>query len=127
MHAREIEFGVDLPCPAEEEFLECPRRARTRWIDDSRQGNLHEKSFRARNRYQLEVPREYPRPVGNEVVLRERGVRVAARDHLREVAMHDAEASGEVGNLRSEQGIACRFSDQPFDRGTISRARRRLD
>src|SRR5262249_52652907 len=92
-HAGEIVFGIERPRAAEEELLECPRRLRTRRVDDPREGDLHEKPFRARNRHQLEVAREYPRPVGNKMVLREGDVGVAARHHLGKVAVHDAETA----------------------------------
>jgi hypothetical protein len=72
IHAGEIVSRINISCPAKEELLECPQGTRTQRINYATQGDLYEILLCARNRYQLEVLREYPRPIGHEVVLRER-------------------------------------------------------
>ena len=62
-HAREIKSGIHVSGPAEEEFVECRRGARTQRIGHAGQGDLRKKRLRARNGDKLELVRVYPRPV----------------------------------------------------------------
>jgi hypothetical protein len=96
VHAREIVSRVNVSCAAKEELVECPEDTRTQRINNATKGDLDEKLLRVRNGYELEVPWEYPRPIGNEVVLRERCVHIAASDHLGKVAVHNADATWKV-------------------------------
>ena len=64
--------------------------------------------------------REYPRPVGNEVILREGHVRITAYDHLGKIAMHNAEATWKMRYLRGEEGVGCGLPDQLVDSGAGS-------
>jgi hypothetical protein len=72
IHAREIIPGVHVSCSVKEELVEGLESARAQRMNNAAEGDLYEKLIRARNGYELEVPWEYPRPIGNEVVLRER-------------------------------------------------------
>ena len=99
---------------------------RSQRIDDAAEGDLHKKPLGARNGYEREVVWEYPRPIGNEVILREGRVGVAARHHLGKIAMHDADATREVRRLRGEELVGRRLSDQIVDRGTVPGAGFRL-
>src|SRR5262249_8702085 len=103
VHAREIVARVHVSCPSEEEFLEGFGGARTQRISDASECDPDGKALRACDRHQLEMVREYPRPIGNKVILRERHVRVAARHHLGKIAMHDADATGKVRRLGGEE------------------------
>ena len=49
------------------------------------------------------------------MILRERDIRIAARDHLRKIAMHDADPAWEIGDLGGKQCVGPRFSDQALD------------
>src|SRR4030095_17121913 len=77
--------------------------------------------------YELEMIRECPRPIGNEVVLREADVRIATGEHLGYISMSNTEAAGEVFNLFCEEGVGRRLSHQPLDRGAVAGARSRFD
>src|ERR1700716_2732250 len=101
-HARQIISGVDVSCPTKEELLEGPESTGTQRINHATEGDLQKKPLRARNGYELEVVWEYPRPIGNEVILRERCVHIAASDHLGKVAVHNADATWKVRYLRRE-------------------------
>src|SRR5260370_12549498 len=93
IHAREIVPGINVPCSAEEELVERLHSSRAQRISDASRGDLCKKPLRARNGNKLEVVREYPCPVGNEVIPCEGYVRITAGDHLRKIAMHNAEAT----------------------------------
>jgi hypothetical protein len=80
-------------------------------------------TLRACNRHKLEVVREYPRPIRNEVILREGYVRIAAGDHLGKIAMHNADTAWKVRHLRSEESIGSGYSDQLADRNAVPGAR----
>src|SRR5579872_6183408 len=49
VHAREIISGVDVPCTAEEEFIEGRHRTSPHRISDTSQGDLCKEGLRARN------------------------------------------------------------------------------
>ena len=61
------------------------------------------------------------------MVLRERYVRVVASDHLRKVAVHNAETTRKVRHLCREDSVGCRLADQPIDRGAVPGASCLLD
>ena len=63
--------------------------------------------------------REDPRPIRNEVILRERYVRITAGDHLRKIAVHDADAAWKVSHFRGEQSVGCGLSDQLVDSSAV--------
>src|SRR5712692_8457616 len=71
VHAREIVFGIDVPCTAKEEFFERLERTGTQRINDSAESDLYRKPLRSGDGDQLEVVWESPGPIGNEVILRE--------------------------------------------------------
>ena len=101
--------------------------AGTQRINYATESDLYEKLLSARNGYELEVFWEYPRPIGNKVVLRERYVRVVASDHLRKVAVHNAETTRKVRHLCREDSVGSGLADQSFEGGAISGASRLLD
>src|SRR6516162_2373593 len=84
------------------------------------------KPFGVRNGHEREVVWEYPRPIGNQVILRERHVGVAARHHLGKIAMHNADATWKVRRLRGEERVGCGLSDQIVDGGAVAGASFRL-
>ena len=96
-------------------------------MNNAAEGDLCEKLIRTRNGYELEVPWEYPRPIGNEVVLRKRYVRVTASNHLGEVAVHNANATRKIRYLGREDRVGCGLSDQTVHGGAVSSASRLLD
>ena len=51
--------------------------------------------------------------------MRERGIRMAAGDHLGKIAMHDADATRKVRRLGGEEGIGCGPADQLVDSSAI--------
>ena len=53
------------------------------------------------------------------MVLRERYVRAAASDHLRKVAVHNAETTRKARDSAAEDSVGCRLADQPIDRGAV--------
>src|ERR1700757_1488873 len=101
-HAREIVLGIYVSCSAEEELVERFHSSRAQRISDASQGDLCKKTLRAWNANKLEVAWEYECPVGNEVMPREGYVRITAGDHLRKIAMHDAEATWKTYLRRDE-------------------------
>src|SRR5262249_38663519 len=112
IHACEIVFGIDLSCPAKEEFLERLERAGAKRIKDPAEGNPRRKALRAGNRHQREVVREYSCAVGNEVMPSEGDVGIAAREHFGKIAMHDAEASGKTRHLRREERVSAGLAEE---------------
>src|SRR5499427_737180 len=115
IHAGEIISGIDVPRPRQEELLEGLQRTRTERSYYPAEGYLYKELLSARDGNELEVVREYPRPVGDEVVLREGDISIAAGDHLRKIAMHDAEAARKVGCFRGEDRVGGGRSDQRVD------------
>src|SRR5262249_57310265 len=93
---------------------------------DAAKGNLDGRPLRSRYGYKLEMIRECPRPIRNEVVLREANVRITTGKHLGYIPMSNAEATWEVLDLFCKEGVGRRFSDQPFDRSAVAGARSRL-
>src|SRR5258706_6185247 len=70
-HADEVMSRVDVSCPAKEEFLECFKGSGPHRINDAAEGDLHRKALRPRYGDQLEMIRERPRPIGDQMVLSE--------------------------------------------------------
>src|SRR5262249_61276563 len=101
-------------------------RAGTQRINGAAEGDLYKKTLGARNGHEREVVWEYPRPIGNEVILREGHVGVAARHHLGKIAMHDADTTREVRRLCGEELVGCRLSDEIVEGGTVPGAGLRL-
>src|SRR5262245_33073015 len=125
-HAGEIISGVNVSCPTKKELLEGFGSARTQRINDATERDLYKKPFCARNRYKLEVVWKCPRPIRNEVILRQGHVRVAAGHHLGKIAMHDADAAGKVRHLRCEELVGRLLSDQIVDCSTVPGASSRF-
>jgi hypothetical protein len=57
------------------------------------------------------------------MVLREADVGITPRDHLGDIPMSDAEATGKVVDLVGNEGLGGRLSDQPFDSGPVASVR----
>jgi hypothetical protein len=112
---------------AEEEFLERLRCPGAQRFNDAAKGDLDGKSLRSRDGHQLELIWKSARPIGNEMVLREADIGVTPRDHLRDIPMSDAEATGKVLDLVGKEGVGGRLSDQPFDGGPVAGVRACLD
>jgi hypothetical protein len=70
--------------------------------------------------HQLEVVRERPHPVRNEVILRKSNIRITAGDHFRYIAMRDAEATRKVFDFVGKEGVGSGLTDQRFDRSAIT-------
>src|SRR5438093_10297443 len=121
-HAREIISRIHVSRSTEEELLEGFGSARTQRIENASECDLHREALCSRDRHQFEMVWEYPRPVRDEVILRKRRVRVAARHHLGKIAMHDTDATGKVRHVRGEQCVGCRLSHQLVDSGTVPSA-----
>jgi len=49
------------------------------------------------------------------MILREGDIRIAAGNHLREIAMHDADATSKGRRLRGEEDVGCGVSDQAVE------------
>ena len=62
---------INVSRPAKEELLEGHERAWTQRINDAAERDLYKKPLGTRNGYQREMVWEYPRPIGNEVILGE--------------------------------------------------------
>src|SRR5262249_9141202 len=57
--------------------------------------------------------RECPRPIRNEVVLREADVRITTGEHLGYIPMSNTEAAWEVLDLFCKEGVGPSFSNPP--------------
>src|SRR5262249_53927123 len=112
IHAREIILGIDVSCSAKEKLPEGLESTGTQRISDATHGDVDKEPLRARNRDELEVVGEYPRPVGDEVVLREGHIRIAASYHLGKITMHYADATWKVRYLRGKEGVGRGLSNQ---------------
>ncbi len=112
VHGYEIISRINLSRAAEEELVKRLERARTQRIDGTSQGDLRKKRLGACNGHRLEVVREYPRPVRNEVMPCKGHVRITAGNHLGEIAMHDAEAPRKAPHLGGKQGVGTGFPQQ---------------
>src|SRR5215470_1043933 len=107
IHSREPVSGIHVLRTAKEKLVERLHHRGAQRISDTGEGDPREERLCARDGDAREVVWEDPRPVGHEVIPRERDVRVTAGDHLGKVSMHDSEATGETRYLRSEESI-CR-------------------
>src|SRR5215831_21126536 len=112
IHSREPVSGIHVLRTVEEELLERLHRPGAERITDAGEGDPREERLGTRNGDGREVIWEDLRPVGHEVIPRERDVRVTAGDHLGEVTMHDPEATGETRYLRGEEGIGRGLREQ---------------
>src|ERR1700730_8685474 len=91
-HARKIIAGIDVSGSTEEELLKRSKCTRTQRINYAAKRNLHKEPLCSRDGYRLEVVWEYPRPIGNEVMLREAYVRITTSDHFGYIAMRNSDA-----------------------------------
>src|SRR5215831_14514289 len=78
------------------------------------QSDLGKKRLGAWDGHDFEVVRKDPRPIRNEVMPGEGYVRIAAGNHLGEIAMHDAEESREARHLGGKQGVGGGLAEQCF-------------
>ena len=86
-------------------------------INATSKGDLRKKRLGAWHGHRPEVIREYPRPVGNEVIPSESHIRITAGHHLGEIAMHDAEATGKTPHFCRDERVASGFSEQRLGGG----------
>src|SRR6516164_2925850 len=86
-------------------------------INATSKGDLRKKRLGAWHGHRPEVIREYPRPVGNEVIPSESHIRITAGHHLGEIAMHDTETTGKTPYLGGKEGVGCRFPEQRLGGG----------
>src|SRR5215475_14096867 len=111
VHARKVVSRINFSGASKEELFEGFGSARTQRIKDASERDFDKKPLCARDRYKLEVIWKYPRPIRDEVILRERRVRIAASHHLGKIAMHNSDAAGKVRCLRCEERVAYRLAD----------------
>src|SRR5260370_542049 len=98
IHGCKIVARISLSRAAEEELVKRLERARTQRIDGTSQGDLGKKRLGPCNGHRLEVVREYPRPVRNEVMPGKGHAGITAGNHLGEVARHDGRAGRRVAS-----------------------------
>src|SRR5262249_53905100 len=119
-HACEIILRINLPRPAEEELLERVASARAQRINDAAEGDLDGEPLCSLDWHQLEVVRERPHPVRNEVILRKSKIRITACDHFRHIAMRNAEATRKVFDFVGKERVSSGLADKRFDRSAIT-------
>src|SRR5262245_37452171 len=102
VHACEVILRVYAPRPATKEFLACCHGAWSHGFYDTTESDLREVWLCPSNLNELELVREYPCPIRDEVAPREGNVRIAAGDHLGKIAMHDAQTTWEASYLGCE-------------------------
>ena len=79
VHAREVILRIHAPCPAKKELIEGFHCLWSQRIDDTSESDLREVRLCSSNLNELELVREYPCPIRDEVTPGEGDVRAISR------------------------------------------------